>query len=151
MAFRYTETNEIKKCIKSFGLSEQVKLIGKVSGHDKVNFIQNCDLFVMPSYKVKNSIEGFGISYIEAASYGKPSRRTRFYKNFILKNLDWSSSLTTLESGQSKKDFDDYPVLDRMELQLRKSSVPTKYIKNIDLSWAKEDLSQLTQQYTNNN
>ena len=27
----------------------------------------------MPSYKVKNSIEGFGISYIEAASYGKPS------------------------------------------------------------------------------
>ena len=27
----------------------------------------------MPSYKVKNSIEGFGISYIEAASYGVTS------------------------------------------------------------------------------
>ena len=27
----------------------------------------------MPSYKVKNSIEGFGISYLEAASYGVPS------------------------------------------------------------------------------
>ena len=27
----------------------------------------------MPSYKVKNSIEGFGISYIEAAAYGIPS------------------------------------------------------------------------------
>ena len=77
------------------------------------------------------------------------SRRTRFYRNFILKNLDWSSSLDTLESGQSKKDFDTHPVLDRMELQLKKSSVPTKYIKNIDLSWAKEDLSKLTQQYTN--
>ena len=77
------------------------------------------------------------------------SRRTRFYRNFILKNLDWSSSLDTLESGQSKKDFDRHPVLDRMELQLNKSNIPTKYIKNVDLSWAKEDLSKLTQQYTN--
>ena len=77
------------------------------------------------------------------------SRRTRFYRNFILKNLDWSSSLDTLESGQSKKDFDSHPVLDRMELQLNKSNIPTKYIKNVDLSWAKEDLSKLTQQYTN--
>jgi len=77
------------------------------------------------------------------------SRRTRFYRNFILKNLEWSSSLDTLESGQSKKDFDSHPVLDRMELQLNKNNIPTKYIKNIDLSWAKEDLSKLTQQYTN--
>ena len=77
------------------------------------------------------------------------SRRTRFYRNFILKNLEWSSSLDTLESGQSKKDFDSHPVLDRMELQLSKNNIPTKYIKNIDLSWAKEDLSKLTQQYTN--
>ncbi len=77
------------------------------------------------------------------------SRRTRFYRNFILKNLEWSSSLDTLESGQSKKDFDAYPVLDRMELQLKKSNIPTKYIKNVDLSWAKEDISKLIRQYTN--
>jgi len=77
------------------------------------------------------------------------SRRTRFYRNFILKNLEWSSSLDALESGQSKKDFDTHPVLDRMELQLNKNNIPTKYIKNVDLSWAKEDLSKLTQQYTN--
>ena len=77
------------------------------------------------------------------------SRRTRFYRNFILKNLEWSSSLDTLESGQSKKDFDSHPVLDRMELQLKKSNIPTKYVKNIDLDWANEDLSRLTNQYTN--
>ena len=77
------------------------------------------------------------------------SRRTRFYRNFILKNLEWSSSLDALESGERKKDFDTHPVLDRMELQLNKNNIPTKYIKNVDLSWAKEDLSQLTQQYTN--
>lgn len=33
----------------------------------------NSDLFLMPSYQVNNSIEGFGISYIEAAKYGVPS------------------------------------------------------------------------------
>ena len=74
------------------------------------------------------------------------SRRTRFYRNFILKNAEWSSSTDTLEAGQSKKDFDNYPVLDRMELQLKKSNIPTKYVKNVDLSWAKEDLSKITQQ-----
>ena len=36
-----------------------------------------------------------------------------------------------------------------MELQLKKSNIPTKYIKDIDLSWAKEDLSSLIKQYTN--
>ena len=77
------------------------------------------------------------------------SRRTKFYKNFILKKAEWSSSVNTLEPGQTKKDFDNYPVLDRMELQLTKNNIPTKYVKNIDLAWANEDLSKLTDQYTN--
>ena len=77
------------------------------------------------------------------------SRRTKFYRNFILKNAEWSSSTDALESGQSKKDFDNYPVLDRMELQLKKNNIPTKYIKDVDLSWANEDLSKLTKRYTN--
>ena len=77
------------------------------------------------------------------------SKRTIFYKRFILKNLEWSSSVDTLEPGQSKKDFDNYPVLDRMELQLKKKNIPIKYLKNIDLSWAKEDHSNLTSQHTN--
>ena len=36
-----------------------------------------------------------------------------------------------------------------MEVQLQKSGIPTKYVKNIDLSWAKEDLSSVTKQLTN--
>jgi len=77
------------------------------------------------------------------------SRRTSFYRKFILNNSEWSSSMDTLEMGQTKKDFDDFPVLDRMELQLKKNNIPTRFIKNIDLSWANEDLSRLTKQYTN--
>ena len=97
-------------------------------------------------YNLKKSLSKYQFSKVFDL---QNSRRTRFYKNFILKNLDWSSSLTTLESGQSKKDFDDYPVLDRMELQLKKSSIPTNNVKNVDLSWAYEDLSKIIKQYTN--
>ena len=78
------------------------------------------------------------------------SSRTKFYRRFILKKSEWSSSETTLEKGQKKKDFDKEPVLDRMELQLKKNNIPTSYIKNIDLSWAVEDLSRLIKQYANN-
>ncbi len=77
------------------------------------------------------------------------SSRTKFYRNFILKNVEWSSSETILKPGERKKDFDTFPVLDRMEKQLKESQIPTKFIKNVDLNWAKEDLSKLTQQYTN--
>ncbi len=77
------------------------------------------------------------------------SKRTNFYKRFILKNSEWSSSIDTLKPGQKKKDFDKFPVLDRMELQLKKSNIPIKYLKNIDLSWAQEDYSKLINQYTN--
>mgnify|MGYP001370035122 CR=1 FL=1 len=37
-----------------------------------------------------------------------------------------------------------------MQLQLKKNNIPTQYIKNIDLSWAVDDLSRLIKQYANN-
>ena len=78
------------------------------------------------------------------------SSRTKFYKRFIIKNVEWSSSETSLEPGQNKKEFDQGPVLDRIELQLKKSGIETQFVKNIDLSWAKTDVSRLTRQYANN-
>ena len=77
------------------------------------------------------------------------SSRTKFYKRFIIKNVDWSSSETALEQGQRKSDFDKDPVLDRMEIQLKKSGIETEFTKNIDLSWAIENTSYLVKKYTN--
>ena len=77
------------------------------------------------------------------------SGRTKFYKRFIIKNVEWSSSATTLEPGQTKSDFDKHPVLERMEIQLKKSGVETEFTKNIDLSWAIENISHLVKNYTN--
>jgi len=78
------------------------------------------------------------------------SSRTKFYKRFIIKNANWSSSETVLELGQKKEDFDKEPVLDRMELQLKKSGIEIIFTKNIDLSWATSDVSRLIRQYANN-
>ncbi len=77
------------------------------------------------------------------------SSRTKFYKRFIIKNVEWSSTETALEPGQKKKDFDKDPVLDRMEIQLKKSGLETQFTKNIDLSWAVENTSHLVKKYTN--
>ena len=77
------------------------------------------------------------------------SKRTKFYKRFIIKNAEWSSTETVLEPGQKKNDFDKDPVLDRMEIQLKKSGVDTEFTKNIDLSWATENASHLVKYYTN--
>ena len=77
------------------------------------------------------------------------SSRTKFYKRFIIKNVEWSSSETALEPGQRKSDFNKEPVLDRMEIQLKKSGIQTEFTKNIDLSWAIENTSHLVKKYTN--
>ena len=79
------------------------------------------------------------------------SDRTKFYKKFIInKNAEWSTSETTLNPGQTKSDFDKEPVLDRMELQLKKSGLVTEFTKNINLDWAIKDVTRLLKQYSNN-
>ena len=77
------------------------------------------------------------------------SNRTKFYKRFIIKNVEWSSTETSLEPGQRKSDFDKDPVLDRLEIQLKKSGIETEFTKNIDLNWAVENTSHLVKKYTN--
>ena len=78
------------------------------------------------------------------------SKRTKFYKRFILnENIEWSSSETMLKAGQKKKDFDKEPVLDRIESQLKNSGIETEFTKNIHLNWAVDDVSRLIKQYAN--
>jgi len=54
-------------------LENNVDLIFKSSEQEKVGLLEQSDIFVMPSVVYKKSVEGFGIAFIEAACYGKPS------------------------------------------------------------------------------
>tara|TARA_A100001015_G_scaffold309321_1_gene408586 strand:- start:1597 stop:2529 length:933 start_codon:yes stop_codon:yes gene_type:complete len=96
--------------------------------------------------KLKNNLKKYNFSKVFDL---QNSSRTKFYKKFIISKVEWSSSESSLEAGQTKKDFDKEPVLDRMEIQLNKSGIETKFIKHLDLEWALTDISRLTKQYAN--
>ena len=67
------ERNNIERLKKELGLEKEVELIFNSTEQEKVALLANSDIFVMPSVVYNKSVEGFGITYIEAASYGKPS------------------------------------------------------------------------------
>ena len=67
------EKMNLQKLKKELQLDNTVELIFKSSEQEKVALLEQSDVFVMPSVVYKKSVEGFGITYIEAASYGKPS------------------------------------------------------------------------------
>ena len=67
------ERKNLVKLKKELNLDKEVELIFKASEQEKVALLSHSDVFVMPSVIYKKSVEGFGITYIEAASYGKPS------------------------------------------------------------------------------
>ena len=67
------ERSNLEKLKNELGLNKEVELIYNSSEQEKVALIEQSDVFVMPSVVYKKSVEGFGITYIEAASYGKAS------------------------------------------------------------------------------
>ncbi len=67
------EGNNLLSLRKALKLENNVEFVFKSSEEEKVALLEQSDVFVMPSVVYKKSVEGFGISYIEAASYGKPS------------------------------------------------------------------------------
>ena len=67
------ERKNLLKLRKELGLENNVELLFNSTEQEKVALLEQSDVFVMPSVIYKKSVEGFGITYIEAASYGKPS------------------------------------------------------------------------------
>jgi phosphatidyl-myo-inositol dimannoside synthase len=67
------EKSNLEKLKKELNLDKEVNFIFKSNEQEKVALLEQSDLFVMPSIIHKKSVEGFGITYIEAACYGKPS------------------------------------------------------------------------------
>lgn len=57
----------------SLGVADRVLFLGRVSEDVKAALLATADLFTMPVRRVGASIEGFGLSYLEAAWYGLPS------------------------------------------------------------------------------
>jgi len=67
------EKNNLLNLNKQLELEQNVMFFYKINESLKTALLDEANLFLMPSIQVKKSVEGFGISFIEAASYGKGS------------------------------------------------------------------------------
>ena len=67
------ERSNLEKLKKELKLDKEVNFIFKSKEEEKIALLEQSDLFVMPSVVYKKSVEGFGITFMEAACYGKPS------------------------------------------------------------------------------
>jgi len=69
------QLENIKIQIRNYNLDTNVKLVGTINESQKKFIFSKTDIMVMPTLDEthSNSIEGFGIVYIEAAQYGIPA------------------------------------------------------------------------------
>lgn len=67
---RYLE--QMEAYIRAHGLERAVTFVSNASDREKIAYLDACDVFVMLSRTVGTSVEGFGISVLEASCRGKP-------------------------------------------------------------------------------
>jgi glycosyltransferase involved in cell wall biosynthesis len=62
----------IHEFARAYGVASMLEIVEHASDEEKVRLIDRSDVFVMLSRTVGHSVEGFGISVIEASCRGKP-------------------------------------------------------------------------------
>ena len=63
------EEKNLKKLTTELGIQNEVIFLKDIEENLKLSLIETSNLFLMPSRVEKKSVEGFGISFMEAASY----------------------------------------------------------------------------------
>ena len=63
----------LKTLAEQMGVSDRVHFLGFVADADLVDVYNAADIFCMPSRELPNQVEGYGITYLEAAACGVPS------------------------------------------------------------------------------
>lgn len=62
----------LRNLVKKYHLENYVVFAGQIGDEDVASFYDMCDIFVMLSRAEKDTVEGFGISFLEAAARSKP-------------------------------------------------------------------------------
>lgn len=71
------ETENLKKLTEEYGLKQNVKFVGRISDKERNELYKISDLFILAPYCTRESLEGFGIVYIEAGHFKVPSIATK--------------------------------------------------------------------------
>jgi phosphatidylinositol alpha-1,6-mannosyltransferase len=67
------DEQRLRQLAAECGVSDRVVFLGRVSEDRKISLYDACDVFVQPSRVDRNWVEGFGITFLEAAARGKPA------------------------------------------------------------------------------
>lgn len=67
------DKTRLESLVAEAQLENHVTFLGSVTEQEKTAWLSSIDVFVMPSRAEGNSVEGFGLVYLEAAYFGKPS------------------------------------------------------------------------------
>lgn len=67
------DADRLKALATQCGVVEHVRFLGRVDDDMKAALFEKATVFAMPVRRERASVEGFGISYCEAAWYGAPS------------------------------------------------------------------------------
>ena len=62
--------DEIKKYVKMLGIEKNVMFLGWITEPEKSLVLQGSDIFIMTPSQVGESVEGFGMVFIDAAFHG---------------------------------------------------------------------------------
>ncbi len=138
------EKNSLKSLVKTLGISQNVYFIGSVSDSQKKYILNKTDLMIMPTIDETNnlSIEGFGISYIEAALFGIPSIASNVggtneavihnKTGIILENLnDLEDSIRELITNKDKRKIYGQNAKERANNELHWNKQVKKYLNLI--------------------
>ncbi len=63
----------LRELTGELGLGDKVHFLGFIPDEDIASLYNCCDIYSMPSRQLPGDVEGFGITYIEAAACGLPS------------------------------------------------------------------------------
>jgi len=95
-------------------------------------------------FKLKRMLEKYNFSHVYDL---QNSKRTSFYRKYLLRAPIWSSTETILKKGEKKKDFDGVSVLERFIIQLSNSNIKTYHSLKPDFSWAAVNVDKIVNQY----
>src|SRR5262249_35002449 len=67
----YSYREQVRRACADAGIQHTFRAIA--SPDERSSIYAECDVFVMTSMRLPESVEGFGISYLEASIHGKPN------------------------------------------------------------------------------
>lgn len=122
------QVQRLTQQIATYGISDFVQYLGFVNGNDKAELLSNTDIYIQPSY-----IESFGISILEAMSYGA---------SIISTNVGGIPEVVDNNNGFLVTPGDSEALCEKMKLLIENSDLRLKFSEN---SIAKSNLYYISE------